>query len=120
MKHDARIESTMIRRSVEAACDVAVALPEGMPIDGVACRGARAMLGVSQVFLAEAADCGRNLLNDFENGVRVPRLGNAIRIRRALEELGAVFFECGGRVVVGVAPDVAWRRTPRARALGGT
>ena len=83
----------------------------------MACRGARAMLGVSQLALAEAADCGRNLLNDFENGVRVPRVGNAVRIRDALEELGAVFLDCGGRIVVGVDPDVASRRTPRARAL---
>ncbi|SFF50676.1 Helix-turn-helix [Aureimonas phyllosphaerae] len=99
---------------------VAVALSPGLPIDGVACRGARAMLGVSQLALAEAADCGRNLLNDFENGVRVPRVGNAVRIREALEELGALFMECRGRVAVGVDPEVASKRTPRARALGGS
>jgi len=115
------MESTSIRSSVEAARDasVAVALPRGAPIDGMACRGARAMLGVSQVALAEAADCGRNLLNDFENGVRTPRVGNAVRIREALEELGAVFLECHGRVAVGVDPEVASKRTPRARSLGG-
>lgn len=122
MKHEARLESTPIRSSVEAARDasVAVALPPGVPIDGVSCRGARAMLGVSQVALAEAAACGRNLLNDFENGMRVPRVGNAVRIREALEELGAVFLECRGRVAVGVDPEVASKRTPRARSLGGS
>lgn len=120
LKHDARLESTPIRSSVECVRDdaSAVALPDGVPIDGVACRGARAMLGVSQVALAEAAECGRNLLNDFENGVRAPRPGNAVRIREALEELGAVFLGCEGRIVVGVDPEVASKRTPRARALG--
>ena len=109
MKHEARLESTAIRSSVEGARDtsVAVALSSGLPIDGVSCRGARAMLGVSQAALAEAADCGRNLLNDFENGVRVPRVGNAVRNREALEELGAEFLECRGRVAAGVDPEVA-------------
>ncbi len=62
------------------------------------------------------AEGDRNLLNDFENGLRVPRVGNAVRIREALEELGAVCMECRGGVAVGVDPEMASRRT---RSLGG-
>jgi len=120
MKHGAETGPVVIRPPAEAANEtsVAVALAPGLPIDGVACRGARAMLGVSQVALSKAADCGRKLLNDFENGVRAPRVGNAVRIREALEDLGAVFLTCDGRVAVGVDPEAASMRTPRARSLG--
>lgn len=103
---------------IKPATDIASpVLPGGLSIDGIACRGARAMLGLSQSDLGESAGCGRNLLNDFENGVRVPRARNVARLRQALEERGAVFIEIGGRIAVSVDPDVAEKRTPRARAL---
>lgn len=121
MKHVAPSESTEIRASVAETHGTVVgrAMLPGLPIDGLACRGARAMLGVSQVALAQAAGCGRNLLNDFENGVRVPRVGSAVRIREALEGLGAVFLHCQGGIAVGVVANVAAVRTPRARSIGG-
>lgn len=76
------------------------------------------MLGLSQVDLSESAKCGRSLLNDFENGFRMPRDANVVRIRKALEARGAVFMECAGSLAVWVGPGVASVRTPRARSLG--
>ncbi|WP_199266592.1 helix-turn-helix domain-containing protein [Antarcticirhabdus aurantiaca] len=73
-------------------------------IDGAACRGARAMLGISQTDLCRLARCGRNLLNDFERGGHVPRASSVARIRAALEGAGAVFVDAGdGTVLVGVS-----------------
>lgn len=88
-------------------------------IDGIACRGARAMLGVSQSELCERAGCSRSSLNDFENGLRVPRASKARRIADALVALGAVFIPQGAGFAVGVRPDARRDRTPRARSLGG-
>ena len=117
--HIDRNESTVIRAPTHDAQAVGDALPPGLPLSGIACRGARAMLGVSQTTLAEAAGCGRNLLNDFENGVSMPRAANAARIRRTLEGLGAIFLRCGDSIAVGVDPGAASRRTSRARSVGG-
>lgn len=93
--------------------------PSEIPIDGVACRGARAMLGVSQAEVCDRAGCGRSLLNDFENGLRVPKASSALRIREALEALGAVFVEHRGRYAVSVDPAAASVKTPRARTIAG-
>lgn len=115
------MESTLIRMVTEGKVQLAStkALASDAPIDGVACRGARAMLGLSQTDLSKTSQCSRNLLNDFENGVRVPRDRNVARIREALEEMGAVFIDCGGSVGVWIEPGVASARTPRARTMGG-
>jgi transcriptional regulator with XRE-family HTH domain len=75
------------------------------------------MLGVSQIDLCAAARCGRNLLNDFENGRRVPRAANVRRLRLALEELGAVFLLVDGGTAVTVVRASAHGRTPRARGF---
>ena len=120
MKHGDRIESTSIRSTSEKGTfdDVATLLPTGEPISGVACRGARAMLGVSQWELCKKAECGRSLLNDFENNVREPRIGSAVRIRIALEDLGAIFLRFRGVICVSAAPDKESKRTPRALTMG--
>ena len=119
-KHGAPIESTSIRSISDGGTfgTVTEALPAGEPITGIACRGARAMLGVSQIALCKTAKCGRNLLNDFENEMRSPRLGNVLRIRAALERHGAVFLRSRGVIAVAIDPGVKPGRTPRARSVG--
>ena len=91
--------------------------PGELPIDGIACRGARAMLGISQGDVCASAGCGRSLLNDFENGLRVPKVSSVARIREALEALGAVFIAHGGRYAVGVQTAAASERTARGRSI---
>jgi transcriptional regulator with XRE-family HTH domain len=86
-------------------------------IDGVACRGARAMLGLSQNELCEIAGCARKLLNDFENDIRTPSQNKRIEIRRALEGAGAKFFISSTGIVVGVRPGSASGKSPRAKAF---
>lgn len=82
--------------------------------DGVACRGARTMLGLTQTELCAKAGVGRNTLNDFEMLTRQPRASNVEKIRRALEALGADFPDLGdGTVVVRVRQDA--RPGPNAR-----
>lgn len=61
--------------------------------DGIACRGARAMLGITQSDLCDRAGVGRNLLNDFEMGTREPKASNVMKLRRVLEGLGAEFLD---------------------------
>jgi transcriptional regulator with XRE-family HTH domain len=86
-------------------------------IDGVACRGARAMLGVSQNELCELAGCARKLLNDFENDIRIPSQEKRQQIRRALENAGAMFFSSSTGVVVGVRVGAASGKSPRAKGF---
>jgi transcriptional regulator with XRE-family HTH domain len=108
-------ESTAISlEAVSSQLDVATEA-----IDGIACRGARAMLGISQAELCERAVCSRSSLNDFENGLRVPRAAGARRIKEALVALGAVFIPHGERFAVGVRPDAYRERTARARSFAG-
>lgn len=86
-------------------------------LDGIACRGARAMLGISQLDLCAGAKIGRNALNDFENGARRLDEGKLLRLRDALEALGAEFETQDGQgiwVRVGLGEGNA--RTRRARA----
>ncbi|WP_182084505.1 helix-turn-helix transcriptional regulator [Aureimonas sp. ME7] len=77
------------------------------------------MLGVSQAELCERAGCSRSSLNDFENGLRVPRAAGARRIAEALVALGAVFIPHDGRFAVAVRPDSHRERTARARSFAG-
>ncbi|WP_091918583.1 helix-turn-helix domain-containing protein [Mesorhizobium sp. YR577] len=61
------------------------------------CRGARAMLGLSQEQLAEAASVSRQTIADFERGARIPISNNLTAIRHALEAAGIEFIpENGG------------------------
>lgn len=71
-----------------------------MPEDKITpdqCRGARAMLKMSQAELAEAAKVSKPTVVDFERGVRTPMPNNLISIRAALEAAGIEFIpENGG------------------------
>lgn len=92
-------------------------LPSSHMIDGVACRGARAMLGLSQNELCGIAGCARKLLNDFENDIRIPSQDKRIEIRRALEGAGAKFFLSNTGIIVGVRLGAASSKSPRAKAF---
>ena len=93
------------------------AMAAGESIDGVACRGARSMIGLSQSELCELAGCGRKLLNDFENGIRVPSLEKVLDIRLALESVGARFFTTENGTAVTVVAGSAYDRSARARGF---
>ncbi len=65
------------------------------------CRGARAMLGMSQTELAGLASVSRQTVVDFERGARTPYPNNLNAIRGALEAAGVEFIESdGGRIGV--------------------
>ena len=68
-----------------------------MSLSAAQCRGARAMLGISQGDLAEAAKVSRQTVVDFERGARTPYPNNLAAIRAALEASGVMFVpENGG------------------------
>jgi DNA-binding XRE family transcriptional regulator len=60
------------------------------------CRGARAMLGLSQPDLAEAAKVGKSTVVNFETGRTVPVSKNMADIIAALESAGVEFVEENG------------------------
>lgn len=60
-------------------------------------RGARAMLGLTQASLAEAAGISTTALNNIERGTADPKASTLGAIQRALEEAGVQFIaENGG------------------------
>jgi len=61
------------------------------------CRAARAILGVTQQQLADAAGVNKRTLMDFESGNRTPVNSTLTVIRNALEKMGVQFIpENGG------------------------
>ncbi|MBS0573126.1 MAG: helix-turn-helix transcriptional regulator [Proteobacteria bacterium] len=61
------------------------------------CRAARALLGIEQGQVAEAAGIARATLIDFEKEQRIPRAATLSAIRSALEAAGVEFIpENGG------------------------
>lgn len=60
------------------------------------CRAARALLGMEQGELAEAARVARSTLIDFEKGARNPRGRTIDDLRSALEAAGIEFVEENG------------------------
>ena len=75
------------------------------------------MLGMSQQELCDAAGCGRKLLNDFENGLTIPKPSKRQDIKSALERAGAVFGSIGSVAVVGERSGTAGSRSARGRAF---
>lgn len=60
------------------------------------CKAARALLGLEQSEVADAAGIARATVVDFEKGLRVPRSKTLDGIREALEAAGVVFIEENG------------------------
>lgn len=63
-----------------------------MALSPAECRGARAMLRISQADLAALAKVSRQTVVDFEREVRVPYPNNLESIERVLEKEGIEFF----------------------------
>nr|WP_269448005.1 helix-turn-helix domain-containing protein [Acetobacter malorum] len=79
-----------------------------MEITAAQCRGARAMLGISQTELAQQASVSRQTVVDFERGARTPYTNNLTAIRSALEAAGVEFIpENGGGVGVRLRKGIA-------------
>ena len=68
----------------------------GRLITAAQCRGARAMLSLSQSELADIAGLSRPSIAGFESGWRMPRPENRERIRAALEGCGVEFLSSTG------------------------
>jgi transcriptional regulator with XRE-family HTH domain len=64
-----------------------------MSINAVQIRGARAMLGMLQQELAEAAGLSQRALAAIEIGESKPRRGTLEKLQAVLEAAGAVFIE---------------------------
>lgn len=64
-----------------------------MAITAAQVRGARAMLGITQSELAEAADVKRLAVVRFESGETSPHASTLAKIEAALEGRGIVFIE---------------------------
>jgi transcriptional regulator with XRE-family HTH domain len=64
-----------------------------MSISAAQCRGARAMLQISQHALAEASGVSARAIADFEAENRKPIRATAAALRRALEEAGVEFTD---------------------------
>lgn len=67
-----------------------------MPISPAQCRGARAMIGLSQTDLAAQAKVARATLGEFESGRRMPYERTLADIQAALEEAGVEFIDENG------------------------
>ena len=57
------------------------------------CRAARALIGLEQGEVAEAAGIARATLIDFERDARKPRADTIAAIRSALESAGVEFLD---------------------------
>ena len=57
------------------------------------CRAARALLGISQIDLAERADIAVQTLRNFEGEQSVPSHNTWLKIKRTLEKAGIQFLE---------------------------
>lgn len=78
-----------------------------MEITAAQCRGARAMLGISQTELAQQASVSRQTVVDFERGARTPYTNNLAAIRSALEAAGVEFIpENGGGAGVRLRKEI--------------
>ena len=64
-----------------------------MAVTAAQVRGARAMLGITQSELAEAADVKRLAIVRFESGETSPYASTLAKIEAALEGRGIVFIQ---------------------------
>jgi len=60
------------------------------------CRAARALIGMTQTELADAAGFGLSTIVDFEKERRIVSTAAQVRMREALEEAGVEFISENG------------------------
>ena len=75
------------------------------------CRGARGLLGLTQLEVAQSAHVATTTLADFEQEARVPTYNNLQAIRVALEAMGVAFISANGG-----GPGVRLRVAPKTDA----
>ena len=77
-----------------------------MTISPEQCRASRALLGLSQLEVAESAHVAVTTLADFEQGVRLPTFNNLQAIRFVLEKAGVeLVSEKGAGARLRTAPE---------------
>lgn len=59
-------------------------------------RGARAMIGMTQAALAEAAGISTTALNNIERGAADPKASTLTAIQKAIEAAGVIFVPENG------------------------
>ena len=67
-----------------------------LPISPEQCRGARGLLGPSQLDLGKAANVSVQMIANFERGVRTPYANKLTAIKTALESAGVEFIDQNG------------------------
>lgn len=75
-------------------------LPPSAPIEGFLCRAAREASAVTQAQLWRESSVSRKTINDFENGLILPKPALVARLRGALERAGVSFVAGPGFVGV--------------------
>lgn len=68
-------------------------LVQKMSVSGIQCRAARALLGLSQREMAEAARVGLRLFIDFENKGRSLTPSGMVSLEKALTDFGIVLID---------------------------
>lgn len=84
---------------------------------GPLCKAARALVQVSRSKLAKRSDVDVNILEMFERGLQTPDAATIEALKRALEELGAVFIPEQGSNGAGVRLKFSRSVTDRLRTL---
>jgi transcriptional regulator with XRE-family HTH domain len=83
-----------------------------MSITPAQCRAARALLEMSAAALARRAVVTRDVIADFEGGIRTPSPSNIAAIRAALEASGVIFIDENGE-----GPGVRLRKLPWPKSV---
>lgn len=77
------------------------AMPAGLPIKPVQCRGGRNMIRLSQRALAEAVGVSERTVYGFERGEDVS-VTAALAMRHVLESKGCIFLDDSGTTGVAI------------------
>jgi transcriptional regulator with XRE-family HTH domain len=96
---------------------VIFSFPEADLFTGPLCKAARAIIQVSRLKLAGRSGVDSNVIEMFERGLDTPDAGTLEKLRRTLEELGAVFIPEQGSNGAGVRLKFSSSVTDRLRTF---